>query len=102
MAKRDYSAKRALSRGDRVSPSVVQVGIRDAARTVGQEASRAKGVVVMVVRSIAASLAENSAILLRLIVVDSLDGIGLIQFMRHAVKNWIPHILRRCYHDIHP
>lgn len=46
---------------------------------------------VMVVRGGASSLAEDSAVLLRFVVILRLDVVVLVQLVSHAVKDRVPH-----------
>ena len=55
---------------------------------------------VMIVRGGSSSLAENSTVLLRFVVVDGFDVVVLVELMRHAVKDRVPHKCR-CSH-CHP
>ena len=82
---------RGACRCNGVAPGIVQVRVGDIAGAVSQEASRPKGVVVMVVRGGASSLTEHSAVLLWFIVVYRLDVVVLVQLVRHAVKDRVPH-----------
>ena len=55
---------------------------------------------MVIVRGGSSSLAENSTVLLRFVVVDGFDVVVLVELMRHAVKDRVPHKCR-CSH-CHP
>lgn len=57
---------------------------------------------VMVVRSGASALAEDSSVLLRLVCVDGLNSSGSVQFADDAVVNGIPHKVRDLGHPTAP
>jgi hypothetical protein len=52
----------------------------------------------MVVRGGASSLTDDSAVLLRFIVILRLDVVVLVQLMSHAVKDRVPNIFRNGHH----
>ena len=53
---------------------------------------------MMIVRSGASSLAEDSAVLLRFVVILRLDVVVLVQLVSDAVKDRVPHIFRNGHH----